>query len=110
MTNGSAACVCPKTYSLFDRDSEEKKSGLKGVSSRNKSVSHQSLLDVIYENKLTTASEVRFKMNKKTSNMEMVEVEKNAINPLFSKMRLAENSVIISPLTRQSSQNEINFV
>ena len=109
MTNRSAVCVCPKTYSLMDRDSDEKKTGLKGISNRNQSVSHQKLLDVIYESKLTTATEVRFKMNKKTSKMEMIEVKKNAINPVFTKMRLSEDSVTVTPLYRctQNSQQEL---
>ena len=110
MTNGSAVCVCPKSYSLLNRDSDEKKTGLKGVSNRNQSVTHQKLLDVIYESKLTTASEVRFKMNKKTTKMEMIEVKKNAINPVFTKMRLCEDSVTVSPLTRCSKTSKQELV
>ena len=110
MTNGSAVCVCPKTYSLLNRDSDEKKTGLKGVSNRNQSVTHHKLLDVIYKSKLTTATEVRFKMNKKTTKMEMIEVKKNAINPVFTKMRLSEDSVTVTPLTRCSTVSQTELV
>ena len=106
MTKGSAVCVCPKTYSLIDYDKDDSKTGLKGISKKTLQVNHQTLLDTVYEKSITMSNDVRFKWNKNKSVMELVKINKRAVNPLFTKMYLEEDSVTIRPLFYCSPENE----
>lgn len=106
MTKGSAVCVCPKTYSLINYDNNESKTGLKGVSKKTLQVNHETLLGTIYEKKKAICNDVRFKWNKKKSIMEMIEIKKNAVNTVYTKMYLNEDSVTVRPLFYCSPSDE----
>lgn len=107
MTKGSAVCVCPKTYSLLNYETDESKTGLKGISKKTLQVNHDTLLQTIYEKKTTMSNSRRFKMNKKKSVMELIQIDKRAVNPVYTKLYLQEDSVTISPLFYCSENEKI---
>ena len=100
MSSGSAVMVSPKTYSMIDdTDATNAKKAMKGISNRNRTIHHEHLLKAVYQGETTLSSECKFRWNKKLTAMETIHQTRKSVNPIFTKLKLSENCVTISPLS-----------
>ena len=92
--------MSPKTYFIKDEtsyDTKDVKKALKGIHSQEK-VQQEDFLDALYQNKLTKVAEMKLQNNIKKKRCELVENEKNAINAIYTKLRVEDDQVTVRPL------------
>lgn len=100
--------VSPKTYSLLDYTEDKEKKALKGVSYRNNTVRHEHLLKAVYEGVTTQTIENVIRIKKTV--VKTVQQVRNAVNPIFTKLRLSDDRITINPLSFVDDNNEKIFV
>ena len=91
--------MSPKCYSLYCRNNNEVKRGLKGVNKLTK-IEHQAFEHALYSNDMHTVSQARFSYNRQTAKLNLITQQKNALNTLYTKFRVLDNNVQIEPLSR----------
>ena len=86
---------------MFNRDNDSTKRAMKGV--RNTSeIDHDSYLHTLYSNSTNYASDIRMNFIKKYGTMAILETRKRALNSVFTKMRVLDDSVTILPLQQNN--------
>lgn len=102
--------VSPKTYNMLDYSKDNVKKALKGVSHRNNTLRHEHLLKAVYDGETTTSKECKFRINKKKCTVETIHQTRNSINPLFTKLKLDNDRITISPLLFVDENGDEIFV
>ena len=90
--------MSPKCYSLYCRDKDAVKRGLKGVHHLT-SVSHDAFERALYSNNPHSVHQSRFSYDSKTSRMKLISQQKNALNTLYTKFRVLDDNVRVEPLS-----------
>lgn len=108
ITRGSAVMVCPKTYNLLNFSDNKAKKALKGVSHRNNTIKHNHLLKAVYEGTTTKTVENVFRIKKAA--VKTQRIERSAINPIFTKLRVSDDRVTITPLFTLDQNGDKKFV
>ena len=97
--------VCPKTYNLLNFSDNKAKAALKGVSSRNNTVKHEPLLKAVYEGLTMNTVENVFRIKK--NGVKTMRLARRAINPIFTKLRLSDDRISITPLLTDTNGEKI---
>ena len=96
--------LSPKCYSIKDNQvagPQGEKLATKGVHADDL-LEHQNFYDSLYSNKLLQVKQSNLRMLQKQKRMALIETSKNALNNVFTKLRVSENNVTVSPLTQNN--------
>ena len=84
---------------IFDNGGEQTKNAQKGINKTTK-LTYQSYIDTLYDNRALIIPQKRMQFNKKVGSMAIIEQNKAGLNPIFTKLRVHDDMISISPLCK----------
>ena len=101
VTNGSFVALSSKCYSLKDNISNQSKQATKGIHQSEKT-HHDLFLSSLYEDNDIYSNQLRMNFAKKYGTMAIVQQRKRALNNIFTKLRVDDDLISISPLKKNN--------
>lgn len=102
ITKGRGVFLSPKTYIICDDDKQNgggTKKALKGVHAQSK-IEESAFINALHENKQTKIAESRLQNNRANKRCELITQEKNAVNTIYTKLRVENDQTTVRPLRK----------
>ena len=99
VTNGSFVALSSKCYSLHDRATDESKQATKGIRESD-GFHHDLFLSALYDNSDIYSNQTRMNFDKSRGSMAIIQQRKRALNNVFTKLKVHDDMVTISPLKK----------
>ena len=97
ITKGSGVFLSPKSYDIYDETGDCTKRALKGIQNQ-ETLNHADFLDALYYGKKCERDQCGFKHSRTAKKIETVIMRKNALNHIYTKMRVNSDLCTVTPL------------
>ena len=84
---------------IRDDADEQTKGASKGIGKDTK-IEYQNYLDTLYSTKAFVLPQTRMQYNKQLGTMTILEQQKSGLNPIYTKLYVADDLITVSPLKK----------